>query len=181
VVAPGAVKPLWKLLLGAGKDDVFKQAQQAYSVWHNPVEKAEKELKDNRELRKDPATLAKLAKLWASGFASTQAIKQLDEAIKLLPREERTGAQAQEWSLLAASIAVDSLDWGVAAKRAKEFLDEFKQSKLCDAARLARAAALVNLGEKVGALKELDAISEGAPKEVREAAAKLRETAAAAK
>lgn len=181
VIAPGAIKPLWKLLLGAGKDDVFKQARQAYANWHDPIAKAEKELKDNRELRKDPAALVKLAKLWTTGFASTTAIKQIDDAVKLLPREQRSGAQAEEWLLLAASSAVDGLDWAVAARRAKEFLDEFKQSTHRDTTRLLRATALSNLGDTDGAMKELDAISESASKEVQEAAAKLRETAAPGK
>ena len=173
VIAPGGLRPLWKLKDGAKAGDMFKHARKAYEEWRKDVDALEKEARDDHVKRKDAAFTLKLAEAWAAGHASQQACRHFDQALKMLAAEDRAGKQGEDISLRAAKAALDGLDFADAQKRYRAFLVSYKSSTRKAEAQLGRAQALVGSGELDAAKKEIDAIAEDAPDDVRKLAAQV--------
>jgi hypothetical protein len=177
VFAPGGVRPIWSLENGTSQEDVFAQAAKGYENWRAPINALEKEMKDDRELRKDPDTLEKLAELWATGFAVSRAVAILEEATKLARKKSPRDSRIEKWALRIADISYDGRYFTEAAQRYRDFGKAFSESADRFKARLGVAKSLLASDDKAGALKAVAEIGEDAPAEIAEAAKKVAEEA----
>ncbi len=175
--APGALKPIWTFDDGMKSGELFGLARKAYEDWRKPLDEVAESMKNNRELRRDPDTLAKLAELWATGHAVPPALNALTDAIKQARRDDKADPRIEKWSLRAADIAYAGRYFAEAAKHYQDFDKAFKESPQRFNARLGRAKALFAAGDNPGAIKALEEIGEDAPAEVTDEAAKLAEQA----
>lgn len=177
VYAPGANTPLWRLNAGAHKDDIFKQAREAYEKWRKDVDELEQQMKDDKELKKDPEALWKLGEAWARGGSAERALDNLDDALKLVRKADKADRRIEKWALRCAEVALSCEEYADAAKRFTAFLKEFKDSESRNEAVLGKTAALIGANNFKGALKTLEDIKADAPPEILDRARKLHEKA----
>jgi hypothetical protein len=159
VLAPGAKRPLWQLEGGGGKDDIFKQAAEAYKDWNKEVTELEAKLKKNRDLKKDPDRLLKLSRAWADGYVADKAVDYLDDAFKLVKKADKKDPRLEELDLRRADILLDCESWKDAASEYAAFLKHHKESKSLGKAHIGRARALAGSGDTDAAVKELEALA----------------------
>ncbi|MBE7493147.1 MAG: hypothetical protein HS108_15510 [Planctomycetes bacterium] len=178
VFAPGAKKPLWRQESGITRDDVFKNAREAWDAWRKELEALEREAKENKDAKKDPDYHARRAEAWAKGKDGAKATGSMDEAIKLLKKADKADSRIETWTLRAANIALDCGDAAGALARFTEFLKDFKEAGAENRARAeyGRACAMLDTGDPKGALKALEGIKDP-PKDIQDGMAATREKA----
>lgn len=174
LLAPGALKPMFKLKNGLFDESAFTKAKKAYDDWRAEVDKLNGELKGDREKRKDVQFLSRLAEQWATGHASQQANKLLDEALKLLSKEDRAAETGQKLQLRAAHIAREGMDYSDAAKRYRAFQSAHGESPQRAEAQLGLARCLLLSGDAQGAATVLDKIGDEVPDNIRTQITELR-------
>lgn len=177
VYAPGANTPLWRLKAGAHKEDVFKQAREAYENWRKDIDELEQQMKDDKELKKDADALWKLGEAWAKGGSAKRALDYCDDALKIVRKADKADRRIEKWVLRCAEIALSCEEYADAAKRFTAFLKEFKASERRSEALLGKTEAQIGANDMKGALKTLEDIKADAPPEVLERAKQLREKA----
>ncbi|MCC7509594.1 MAG: hypothetical protein IT464_09480 [Planctomycetes bacterium] len=177
VYAPGANTALWRLKAGAHKEDIFKQAREAYEKWRKEIDELEQQMKDDKELKKDPEALWKLGEAWARGGSAKRALDNLDDALKIVRKADKADRRIEKWMLRCAEVALSCEEYADAAKRFTAFLKEFRASERRNEALLGKTEAQIGANDMKGARKTLEDIKPDAPPEILDRAKKLHEKA----